>query len=261
MDAHEIDQLEQQLYEDLGYLAEQLNSDGPLPLQNIRLAAATVCRKWLIDRKLVQLFNAQGCALTLPALDTTSHVNIIESDGDFNFYTAGGVSIDGRPINSIYAASGPRPKNGENRLPVPSFVDLSVSKFMSRQCTFIEGKWITNEDILRYVANKSGGIHFDRSRKKDVDHAIDRASAALWVGDLQPDPWPDGLEVFLQVPKPTIQNWNCTHIEMLSIGQSFVHMRANGIPLFHFDGKSKSRENILEKIINWATKGKGRWGP
>lgn len=223
--------LAKMLEDDLELLSRQLSSDGPLPLSNIRVTASVVCRKWLIERNLARLFHELRAHPTLLALDTSEHVSVINKNGRFNFYTSGGVSIDGRPLNSIYAHRDQRPPHINSLLAVPKLKHYTVSKFLSRKCTYIEGVWITSEDVIRYVANKEGGVHFDTKRDKFVERSIDRAKEALWIGSDVPDPWPDQLEVFLQVRKPTGAAWNCTHIEMLSVAQGLLNLHCNGSPV------------------------------
>lgn len=231
-----VDDLKKQLEEDLQLLSDQLSSEGPLPLAAIRVTASAICRKWLLDRNLVKLCQSLGMIPTLPALDTDAHQEFIRKDGGFNFYTAGGVSIDGRPINSIYAHRENRPAGSPPLLSVPSIRKYTVSKFLKRKTTFIEGVWLNNEDILRYMSNKAGGIHYDTTRDKLVDRSIDRAKECLWLGDIPPEPWPAGLEVYLQLPKKTGAHWNCTHIEVCAIAQSLLGLHLNGNPLVtHLD--------------------------
>lgn len=252
-------ELTEQLEEDLQFLANQLHAEGPLPLANIRLAASGICRKWLIEKHLVKLFHRLELQLTLPALDTSPHIDFINRDGGFDFYTSGGVSIDGRPINSIYAHKDPRPqKVTQSILAVPEIKLFTASKFLSRKCTYVQQTWITSEDILRFVANKSGGIHFDKRRDKHIEKRIERASQALWLGDTPPEPWPNKLEIYLQLPKLTNAHWNCTHIEMLSIAQSLLALHVNGHPLIESYTNPKSSNitffepfvGAFKKILN-----------
>jgi hypothetical protein len=62
-----------------------------------------------------------------------------------------------------------------------------VSNWLSSPCMKIDGVVITRRDIVRYVANKLGGVHLDTKRNEIKDMgflALDRVRNGVRVIDL-----------------------------------------------------------------------------
>lgn len=51
-----------------------------------------------------------------------------------------------------------------NKNSKPERIELSLDDFMTSTCLVVEGEQITRRDVIKYIANKLGGNHFDSSR-------------------------------------------------------------------------------------------------
>lgn len=252
-----LSDLRQQFEEDLAIIQRHMMTAGPLPLPDVRVILSPILRKWLLENNLSILCKAHGWKATLPAVDTSVHVEIIESsDGDFGFYCAGGALIDGAPLNSIYASNRERPAGMTSVLPVPALREYRIGHYLDRKCIYCEGEWVTNRDVIKFIANKAGGIHYDRDRSDPKQVVLEKARAFMHFGKRplwgEPLSAPYYLEVSTNTPRP----WDCLYVETLSMGQALLNVRINGTPLVGYEGEdadrwlsSKPVRTIFERLI------------
>jgi len=69
----------------------------------------------------------------------------------------------------------------------PQPVERTLSNWLSCGCMRIEGVVVTRRDVIKFVANKLGGVHVDASRNKKDDAgyvALDKAREAHRTLDL-----------------------------------------------------------------------------
>lgn len=57
---------------------------------------------------------------------------------------------------------------------------IKIKDFLRQTVLIVRGTKITREQVIRYVANKSGVTHYDRTRGKHNDLALDRARSLFW---------------------------------------------------------------------------------
>lgn len=57
---------------------------------------------------------------------------------------------------------------------------IKIKDFLRQTVLIVRGTKITREQVIRYVANKSGIMHYDRTRGKHNDLALDRARSLFW---------------------------------------------------------------------------------
>lgn len=77
---------------------------------------------------------------------------------------------------------------------------LYIDKFTSAVCMIINGVNISRIDLIKYIANKSGGAHFDPKLKDEVQEALSEL-------DIE------------------VTNRSAIYLEMLSIGQLLKNSR------------------------------------
>lgn len=246
--------LNAQFEEDLNALSRHLITSGPLPLVDVRVIASAICRKWFLDKRLAELCRNINVVPSFPAVDTSEHVKIINSDSDYGYYTAAGIMIEGKYMNSVYLSRGVSPEEGTSSLPVPKLKEFRLGTFMDRSCCFYEGTWISNREILKYMANKAGGVHYDKKREKTIFEKIDQARSLVKFGG--PPTFGEELpsEVYFEVSSNTPTPWDCGYIELCSIAQGLMNIRFDGKPLIPtLESKSlvnKTVTNPFDSSIN-----------
>jgi len=231
-----VDQIE----EDIDTLFRHLRTSGPLPLADVRNIAAPILRKWLIEGRIDWLANQTGTRIEFPAFDTKDVVSIIDADRDFVFYTAGGVSVDGKILQSVYVHNRPPPE--KPLLPPMKEILCKQNTLMERKSTFFQGQWIRNLDIVKYVANKIGGVHIDINTASSQYLALEGAREYVGFGSFATLEADRTSQVHIVLSDNTPKKWDCVHIEMLSMAQSFILLHVDGKPLAEFQEVDGSAE-------------------
>lgn len=222
------------LEEDLATMADLLISKGPLPTRHVRSVAPAIVRKWLIDGNLNLLAKELSVTFELPTFDTSQVFSALQSAPHIKFFMAGGIPIGGVPIRWIYASS--QPYSGEPDFPFDApLTRLSPGKFLNTKRVFFEGQAFSTEQILLFVANKYGGIHFDEQRDKPWQEPLERAANYMTFGN----PNNESEQRFIELGEPggpcmfVIPNekgnlWSCLEIELLCAAQSLLNVHCNG---------------------------------
>lgn len=257
--------LKRQFEEDTEALAHFLIRDDPLPPSHVRIVAAAIARKWLIDNKVSELGKEVGCDFTLPVLDTSQVESTIATGASIRFFMAGGVALNGVPIRGYYVSD--EPFCGDILIPVETLthVDVHLGKFLSAKRVFHEGNWFTTEQIVRFMANKVGGVHFDRSRTQPWHDNLERASEYFTAGN------PDNLagvgivessgppgQVHLVLPKEIGHTWTCLDIELLAVAQSLINIRCNAVPLMCWPEQNAPGgiRKVFSRLSSWLKRWK-----
>ncbi len=165
------------IYEDLVHLSELCDSTDT---KNSEIRNSVhILRRLLIYGDLQKSASARKYQLLIDAPDLKSYIkaaryNLIE------FYQAGGANVLG-----IYVAYSMISKGTSHRLSrimkeshPDSKIQLNIQSFLRQKCFWFKGKFVTREDVIKYVANKAGNAHFDR---KDREEVIDRIRSAVQI--------------------------------------------------------------------------------
>jgi hypothetical protein len=228
-----MENLVRQFQEDATTLVETLVTTGPLRPSKVRAVASSVVRKWLIDGHINQLSRVVGETLTLPVVGTDKAVVEIAADPQIRFFMAGGVALDGEPLRGMYLSDAPF----MGQVPISreglATVMLKPSQYLKSPRIYFDGQWFTAEQVIRFVANKHGGVHLDSSRDQEWQNILERASRFFLIGN------PDHLEerqiieksspeheVLVVLPRERGVVWTCLEIELLSAAQALVSVHA-----------------------------------
>lgn len=229
------------LEEDISTLNDFLTSDKPLQTRHIRAAAPAILRKWLIDKNLDILAKELNVVFELPLLDTSEIFDSLKNSSTAIFYMSGGVLIGGLPTNHIYVS-----KNGyygKPEIPVELKNTLmTTGKFISSKRIYFEKDWFSTEQVIRFVANKHGGVHYDEKRSKDWQYKLEQANEYCTFGNpeykdksgiIELTDEPHGKFMII-VPKEKGNIWGCLDIEILAIAQSLVNIHCNGQQILNY---------------------------
>jgi len=229
--------LQKHLEEDLATLLELLVRSDPLPPRHVRSVGSAIVRKWLVEGVLNQLAHQIGVKFELPAYDTSAVFMALPQVPEIKFYLAGGIYLGGLPVRSMYASSAPYTRT----LPIPAETEVSMyspSKFLESKRIFFDGHSFSASQIITFVANKHGGVHFDRSRNKPWQEHLERAASYMTFGNPNNEKEsrvvdlgePDG-PCMIVIPNETGNIWSCLEIEMLSAAQALLNVHCNGVRL------------------------------
>ena len=142
---------------------------------------------------------------------------------------AGGVYLGGRMSQGVYVSD--EPYTDRPIIPVDQmeYVDLKFGSFVSQKRIFHDGYSFRTRDVITHVSNKLGGVHFDPSRRSDVEVALDRAASYCLLGNPTGETdekiVEDDQRILIVLPKEQGYVWNCLDVEMLAAAQSFMNLK------------------------------------
>jgi hypothetical protein len=156
--------------EDLDYLSEEWTQD--IDDASLR-RASPVLRSLLIDNQLLQvasIFNEE-IKIMAPAI---SKFDGYLNDSSIVFYQSGGAKYKGMEIQflkQLNRAKSPEEIKADyerDKDIIGQTYPVKLSLFMKQISFIINGVKINREEVIKYIANKRGGAHYDGSRKTDL---------------------------------------------------------------------------------------------
>ncbi len=159
-----------------------------------------VLRRLLVDGDLQRAWKGAGFAKEPKLAAYNLHPAALRVDPSLLLYaSAGGALYKGAKMAGFMVKkAGPTLGHEANQEPpIPELI--SVSSFLKRPCLLVGTQPVSRRAVVKYVANKRGGAHFDTTRQGD-----DAAYRAL-----------DTVESLI-----TMNGLTAVFFELLSIGQA-----------------------------------------
>jgi hypothetical protein len=183
-------ELEQIVEEDLAYLSSLIHQDT---ITNAELRrSSVVMRRLVCEDQLQRVASARRHEIAIAIPEARALIRSIESDGRVVFYQLGGYRALGIDINCFIIEH-----RGQtlNRPYDPNVTFVAPLKTYKRQPVFMvraaqelpEGQSrittiagiVTRESVIKYVAHKTGGVHYDKKRTSKDDELLDIVRKAL----------------------------------------------------------------------------------
>ena len=156
--------------EDLDYLSEEWTQD--IDDASLR-RASPVLRSLLIENQLMKVANILNEEIKIMA-PVISKSDSYLNDPSIVFYQSGGAKYKGVEIQFLTILN--RAKSPEEikadyereKVAIGQIYPEKLSLFMKQISFVISGVKINREEVIKYIANKKGGAHYDDSRKIDI---------------------------------------------------------------------------------------------
>jgi len=134
---------------------------------NVR-RASTSLRMLLVEQRLIQAARSLDFEIRIMA-PATDELLIGADLSSMKFFQAGGAKHREMNVMGVQLhdrALSPREikERYERQKHVATNQPMNVSKFLGQVSFVLEGTRISRDEVIKYVANKIGGAHFDRSR-------------------------------------------------------------------------------------------------
>lgn len=198
--------------EDLEYLANDWSQDIDDP--SLR-RASPVLRSLLIDGQLMKVVNMLNEEISVMAPLISKYEDELH-DSSVVFYQSGGAKYKGIEVmfvkekNIAMSPAEIKAEYEKQKNIIGQNYPLKLSKFMKQISFLVKGIKINREEVIKYIANKRGGAHFDSSRKTDK---------AGSKGDLE-----NKFKMLDEIHKGiTVADKNAVYYELLSIGQRLIN--------------------------------------
>ncbi|USJ02495.1 hypothetical protein MUG10_10635 [Xanthomonas prunicola] len=160
------------IFEDLNLLRQLLIDQHPTH-DKIRLYSGIV-RRLLLDGLIGTSARARGIVLTFEVPDVKPFLRLSRSSG-MAFFVLGDVQVFGVQLAGIIAMVNGRSPTSD----YPDKVNLNLESFLKQNVAFSNGSLLTRKDVIKYVANKAGGVHYETKPGKSLDERRYNAMGAL----------------------------------------------------------------------------------
>jgi len=197
--------------EDLDYLTDDWTQDIDDP--SLR-RSSPVLRSLLIEGQLMKVVNMLNEEISVMAPLISKHEQVLD-DPSIVFYQSGGANHKGMEIQSMMQANRAMTpeeikENYENQKElIGKNYPLKLTKFMKQVSFMINGTKINREEVVKYVANKRGGAHYDGSRNTEKPGSKGELEKKFTLLD--------GVHDDI-----IVADKNAVYYELLSIGQRLV---------------------------------------
>lgn len=203
-------ELEKQIRSDLSYLRASWTKKEFLDDDVLR-RDSVILRRFLVDggagllpgyrRRLGRKGPIEVRAIDLkPALEGLDRQQI-------DFASAGGAEHNGTVVHSAFVCRAvltpeqikARYERGE------TYRNMSITRYLDSSCLVVRGVSVSRRNIVQYIANRRGGVHFDPTRDRLAPQGEDQFKAL----DQAMVEW-------------SLADKNTVYFELLSIGQGLV---------------------------------------
>jgi hypothetical protein len=146
-----------------------------LPSARLLVEAAGSLRMLLIDRQIAKSAASHGIRLEITATDNR-FIKSVEPLSKVSFFMSGGCTVGLVRLDPFVVAA-----TGVAVPPISVCLTrrMMLGKFLDDPVLCVMGRIVTRAEVIHYVANKMGGVHYDAKRDREFQHAIDRARSAV----------------------------------------------------------------------------------
>lgn len=152
--------------EDLDYLTEEWSQDIDDP--SLR-RASPVLRSLLIEGQLIKVAQMLNETINIMAPEISKNEDHL-NDKSIVFYQSGGANYKGMQVHfakKLHRAKSPeeiKESYEKQRDMIGQSYPVKLTKFMKQVSFVINGVKINREEVVKYIANKRGGAHYDDTR-------------------------------------------------------------------------------------------------
>lgn len=221
--------------------------DAPLDEGSIR-AASPILRRWITEGVLAKLTHDLGCSVTLPALNNDAVVRALPGAPEVDYFLTGGVRFSGVSVSGTYRSSAPY----RGVVPIPidrmDFEQMRLGAFTRQKRLYFAGQFFTCEEIIKFVANRLGGVHLD-ARRDGRSELLEAAAGAVTFGGPESKLIRGRLgQTHLVVEPQAVEPLNGLHVEIVSAAASLICVEFNGKPLADITTVQPLRSRIADYL-------------
>lgn len=219
----------------------------PVTESDIR-AASGILRRWLLEGTIGKLANKLDVRATFPLNDNSAVFEAIPHAADIRYYLTAGVSLNGHPYMHVYDSK--LPADAPRSLPIGNMPIkmVSVSKLLTQPRLFFADDSFTCEEIIRFTANRLGGVHLD-FRRKDRETMLETAGQYMtFGGPLNRVEIGTPGKLHLDVEPQSREALSALHLVVVSAASSLLQVHFDGQPLLKFERKRSIASRVWHAI-------------
>jgi hypothetical protein len=164
-------------------------------------------------------------------LNNDAVVKVLPGVPEIDYFLTGGVCFSGIPVSGTYRSN--IPFRGVVPIPIDrmEFEQMRLGAFTRQKRLYFAGQFFTCEEIIKFVANKLGGVHLD-ARRDGRNELLEAAAGAVTFGGPESKLMRGRLgQTHLVVEPQAIEPLNGLHVEIVSAAASLICVEFDGKPL------------------------------
>jgi hypothetical protein len=146
---------------------------------DLRIVVSTILRRHLVEQEIHSVNLHLKLAISILATDLRP-IATANKLAPLSYFQAAGAEVYGLQWAALSANPGSRPRDFVGFSP-SNLTELKTHQFLQQAVIYFEGKHCTRADIVKFVANKVGGAHFDH-RREDEFKLLDAARDMVLIG-------------------------------------------------------------------------------
>jgi hypothetical protein len=169
MSSDELRLLFRHFNEDIEALQRHTTGVG-VTASDLRQVVAPILRRWFVDDLIYQVQKMLAEKILIPTDELRPFIRACEN-GNVKFFAGVKATIGGTPVSNFVFG------NDRVQLDLPTssagFVQLKIADFAKQRVLFGNNIFATRSDVIKFVANKWGGVHLDSKFMDKVQSMID----------------------------------------------------------------------------------------
>lgn len=216
----------------------------PLDEGSVR-ATSPILRRWLVEGLLGKLGRGLEQKPMMPALNNDAVIRSLPQEGVTCFIT-GGVRFNGMPLSGVYVSD--KAYLGRPAIPVDKmkFEMMRLGTFTDQKRLYFKGQFFSCAEIIRFVANKLGGVHHD-SERDDRQREMEAVADTITFGGPESKRERGKFgQTHLVVEPDATEPLNGLHIEVIAAAASLLCVQFDGKPLLDVTVAKSSTSRIFD---------------
>ena len=123
--------------------------------------------------------------------------------------------------------------------------ELSFGEFVNQKRIYFNGVFLTCAEVIKFTANKLGGVHTDYNRT-GKNAVLQEAAYYLMIGGPIPEDGDFPGEIYLPLEPEGSEFLSGFHIEIIAAATSLIQVRINGNPVMKLNRKKSLRTRWRE---------------
>jgi hypothetical protein len=156
--------------EDAKYLRDLVNDTTPRRAYLKR--ASSILRRWFVEGTLQSVASPRVGSIHILAPDTAPFVASAEEQ-PITVFVSAGTHVFGVFLAAGMVEPGNTQRKIKDQADIHKRISFRIDEFREQEVIYFQGRWITRDDVIKYIANVGDGVHSGKA-KTDTEKSIAR---------------------------------------------------------------------------------------
>lgn len=139
--------------------------------------ASAILRRWFVDGTLQSVASPRVGRIHVLAPDSAPFVASSEKQ-PFTVFVSARTNVFGVFLAAGTVEPGNKPREIKDLGDLDERTPFRIDKFRKQEVIYFQGRWITRDDVIKYIANVGDGVHSGKT-KTDTEKSIARVRHAM----------------------------------------------------------------------------------